>query len=166
MESENEDEEEDSWDISKACNYILKILVQVVEVEKVDILLNYIINNFDNEDLLIKNSCLLIFAASLDSSNKAKASELAKVYFDKILKNMEHENPRIRKSATYLMFKITKIFGKNLNMTQVELIITKCLPMISYSNKNSNKICAIFSNVIKARGDPSTVKNDSKSIYL
>ena len=40
---------------------------------------------------------------------------------------MEHENSRIRKSATYLLFKITKNFGKNLNTSQVDLILTKCL---------------------------------------
>jgi len=156
------EEEEDSWDISKACHYILKILVQLAESEKIEKLLNYIMTNVDNENLLVKNSCLLIFGASVDSYNKAQLWELAKIYFEKILKTMEHENPRIRKSATYLLFKVTKNFGKNLSTSHIESIIAKCIGMINYNNKNSIKICSIFSNLIKARGDPNTVKNDSK----
>ena len=74
---------------------------------------------------------------------------------------MEHENSRIRKSATYLLFKITKNFAKNLSDTQVELIINKCLGMINFDNKNSIRICSIFSNIIKARGDLTTIKNES-----
>jgi hypothetical protein len=164
---EAEDEEEDSWDISKACNYILKILVQVIDSEKVDKLLNYILTNFDNEEnLLLKNSTLLVFAAATDSSHKAKVLELVRIFFDKILKTFEHENARIRKSATYLMLKATKNFGKNFNTTQVELILTKCIGMINHSNKNSVKICSIFSNIIKARGDPNTIKNDSKILTI
>lgn len=128
--------------------------------------MNYIITNFDNENLLVKNSCLLIFAAAIDSTHKNKIWELVRIYFDRILKTMEHENSRIRKSATYLMLKITKNFGKNLVTNQVELVLTKCIGMINYNNKNSVKICSIFSNIIKARGDPNTIKNDSKLFYL
>lgn len=165
---ESEDaEEEDTWDISKACNYILKILVQLIDSEKIDKLLNYIINNFENEEnLLVKNSTLLVFAAATDSSHKAKVWEMTRIFFDKILKTLEHENARIRKSATYLMLKASKNFGKNFNTTQIELILTKCIGMINHNNKNSVKICSIFSNVIKARGDPNTIKNDSNKIFL
>jgi len=137
--------------------------VQVIDSEKVDKLLNYILTNFDNEEnLLLKNSTLLVFAAATDSSHKAKVWELVRIFFDKIFKTFEHENARIRKSATYLMLKATKNFGKNFNTAQVELILTKCIGMINHSNKNSVKICSIFSNIIKARGDPNTIKNDSK----
>ncbi len=163
---ESEDEEDDSWNISKACNYILKILVQLVDSEKIDKLLNYIVTNFDNENLLLKNSCLLIFAAAIDSTHKNKICELVRIYYDRILKTIEHENSRIRKSAIYLMLKITKDFGKNLTTNQIESVLTKCVGMINYNNKNSIKLCSIFSNIIKARGDPNTIKNDSKSIKI
>ena len=162
---ENENEEEDTWDISKACNYILGIIVQLVDSEKIDKVLNYVINNIDNnENLMLKNSSILIFASAIDSSHKNKVFELVKIYFDRIILAMENENQRIKKSATYLMFKITKVFSKNLGLNSVENLINKCLILLNVNNKNSVKICSIFSNLIKGRGDPTTVKNDSKKI--
>jgi hypothetical protein len=161
---ENENEEEDTWDISKACNYILGIIVQLVESEKIDKVLTYVINNFDNQNLMLKNSSILIFAAAIDSSHKNKVYEVVKVYFDKIILAMDNENERIKKSATYLMFKVTKVFSKNLGPNSVDNLFNKCLVLLNFNNKNSNKICSIFSNLIKGRGDLTTVKNDSKKI--
>jgi hypothetical protein len=161
---ENINEEEDTWDISKACNYILGIIVQLVDTEKIDKVLNYVFVNFDNQNLMLKNSAILIFASAIDSSHKNKVYEYVKIYFDKIIFAMENENERIKKSATYLMFKVTKVFSKNLGLNSVENLINKCLILLNFNNKNSNKICSIFSNLIKGRGDLTTVKNDSKKI--
>ena len=161
---ENESEEDEAWDISKACNYILRILVQLVDTEKIDKVLNFIITNFDNENLMLKNSSILIFAAAIDSSHKNKVFEIVKAFFDKIIKSMEDDNQRIKKSATYLMFKITKIFSKNLGLNSVENLINKSLVLMNVNNKNCSKICSIFSNLIKGRGDPTTIKNESKKI--
>lgn len=141
--------------------------MQLIDSEKIDKLLNYILTNFDNEEnLLLKNSTLLVFAAATDSSHKAKVWELIRIFFDKILKTLEHENARIRKSATYLLLKASKNFAKNFNITQIELILTKCIGMINHNNKNSVKICSIFSSIIKARGDPNTIKNDSEHFFF
>ena len=62
------------------------------------------------------------------------------------------------------MFKVTKVFSKNLGPNSVDNLFNKCLVLLNFNNKNSNKICSIFSNLIKGRGDLTTVKNDSKKI--
>lgn len=163
---ENEIEEEDTWDISKACNYILGIMVQLVDADKIDKVLNYIISNFENENLMLRNSAILIFAAVVESSHKNKVFEVVKVYFDKIIIFMENENQRIKKSGTYLILKITKHFSKNLPLNSIENLINKSMTLLNINNKNSVKICSIFSNLIKGRGDQTTIKNDSKKINL
>lgn len=160
---ENDDGEEETWDISKACNYILSIIVQLVDSEKIEKVLNFVISNYDNLDnLMLKNSSILIFAAVTESSHKNKVFELCKGYFDKILNDMNSENLRIKKSSTYLMLKISKAFSKSLGQNSVENLISRGLALLNINNKNSAKICSIFSNLIKNRGDVQTIRNESK----
>ena len=158
-----EDEEDfESWTLSKASSYILHVLVQVIDSDMMEKILLYIESNLLNEDVKLKNTSLLLFAGCCDTlPHKNRVGEFISKHFNKMLKFLFHDGFKIRHSASLLLIKVTKHHGKSGLLNQSTL--NTCVPMLINALPSPNKIainvCQSLINITKAVGDLETNKS-------
>jgi len=162
-----EDDDTDSnnsnkeWSVSKASLYILSILSQVIDSEKMDKIINYIDTNIQVEDnIKLKNISILLFSGCSNSlQHRAKLCELVSKHLNRLMKLLYHENYLIKKSTSLLLIKITKHYGNSGVFDPYTL--NSCIPLMintfgSLQNKFVINIIQSLINITRAIGDLDT----------
>lgn len=172
---EEEEEDSDSWTMSKASSYVLHVLVQVIDSEMMEKILLYIQTGLPSEEIKMKNICLLLFAGCCDTlPHRNRMHDYIAKHFTKVLKFLFHDSINIRKSASFLLTKITKYYGKSglfdsdvlaqavptminalpspnaiaINVIQSLINLTKAVGDLD-TNKSSNLMSPYFENIFK-----------------
>ena len=177
----SEDDEEDAWNISRACLYILNLLVQVTDSKSIgkfyenlakEIKNNSlsIINNTNNNsqtNLAILNNRAKIWLLLGSCITKVNRIEIAKILntnlniiFQDISQNISLP---LKKSASYVILKVTKEIPKIFDSSR----LGKIIGLLSTEIKNSKdnvymaNLCHSLQNLIKCFGDLETNKSSS-----
>jgi importin subunit beta-1 len=159
---ETEDEDNETWTVTKGCLYILHLLTQVIPSDIMDKIIHFIECNIQNEDINLKNSAILIFHACIGNSHKIHISDLVIRYMGKLIKLMFDENNKIKRSISQLFVKITKHCSRLLDTSVLNNIIPSFITALSLQNNIAINYCQSLINLIKTLGDVSTTKNSSK----
>ncbi len=162
--TEEEEEDSDTWTMSKASSYVLHVLVQVIDSEMMEKILLYIQSGIPSEEIKMKNICLLLFAGCCDTlSHRNRMHDYISKHLIKILKFVFHDSISIRKSASYLLTKITKYYGKS-GLFDSE-VLAQAVPMminaLPSSNEVSINIILSLINLTKSVGDQDTNKSSN-----
>ena len=174
-----DDEDENEWNLSKGCLYILSVLVRVIDMNNIGIffqkLLKQIINcNNVNEKCI----CWYLLSSSLPTIYKSEIIQLISSNLNRIFKDIDiNQDIKLQKSASFLLTKITKIYPKLIEPNKFSNVI----PSLLYSLNNPNitvalNICTTLQNIIKFNGDLNTNKSSNvlsnyfddivKSLYI
>ena len=174
-----DDEDENEWNLSKGCLYILSVLVRVIDMNNIGIffqkLLKQIINcNNVNEKCI----CWYLLSSSLPTIYKSEIIQLISSNLNRIFKDIDiNQDIKLQKSASFLLTKITKIYPKLIEPNK----FTNVIPSLLYSLNNPNitvalNICTTLQNIIKFNGDLNTNKSSNvlsnyfddivKSLYI
>ncbi len=158
----SEEDEDDSWNMSKASAYVLHILVQIIDSELMGKILNYIEAGLPSEDLKLKNISLQLFAACCDTfSHKNRMYEFIFQHLNKVVKFLFHESVQIKKSSSFLLSKITKSFSKSglFDASVLKSVVPIMINGFNSSNKIAINIISALINLTKSLGDPDTLKS-------
>lgn len=159
-----DDEDENEWNISKACLYIMNLIVQTVDFQSIkpfySELTQQIKTSLNNNEERAK--CWLLFACSICVKHKIELIPLLSESLKIILHDIQQaQSPKLRRCASFLIYKIIKIFPKIFDSTKLSSVIdviTECI-------KNNNdsyiimNLCKSLQNIIKAYGDLETNKS-------
>lgn len=159
-----DEDDEAEWNLSKGCLYLLSIMVRVVDFENVrdflGLLVKEIGNSKDKDEPRAK--CWLLLASSLDSSNKNGIVDIVSSKLKMIYQDIDKPNLPLKRSASYLLMKISEKFPKEFGEgKKIEAYINPLLAAI-ISNRNSSievHLYKIVQNIIKAFGDLQTNKS-------
>ena len=175
----DEDEDENEWNLSKGCLYILSVLVRVIDMDNIknffQKLLKQIINCTNTNEKCI---CWYLLSSSLSTIYKSEIIQLISSNLNRIYKDIDiNQDIKLQKSASFLLTKITKIYPKLIEPNK----FTNVIPSLLYSLNNPNitvalNICTTLQNIIKFNGDLNTNKSSNvlsnyfddivKSLYI
>ena len=174
-----DDEDENEWNLSKGCLYILSVLVRVIDMDNIknffQKLLKQIINCTNTNEKCI---CWYLLSSSLSTIYKSEIIQLISSNLNRIYKDIDiNQDIKLQKSASFLLTKITKIYPKLIEPNK----FTNVIPSLLYSLNNPNitvalNICTTLQNIIKFNGDLNTNKSSNvlsnyfddivKSLYI
>ena len=170
VEVPNDDEDESEWNLSKGCLHILSILVCVVDLNNIsDFFQQLSLQIQKSENINNRCKCWYLLGGSIQTVYKSEMNELISKNLNKILKDIEiNQNIQLKKSASYLLTKITKYFPKIIDVSKLGSVFTILLNALKYPNTIiSLNICKILQNIIKNYGDYDTNKSSNPiSIYF
>ena len=160
----DEDEDENEWNLSKGCLYILSVLVRVIDMDNIknffQKLLKQIINCTNTNEKCI---CWYLLSSSLSTIYKSEIIQLISSNLNRIYKDIDiNQDIKLQKSASFLLTKITKIYPKLIEPNKFNYVI----PLLLNALKNPNitvalNICTTLQNLIKFNGDLNTNKSSN-----
>jgi hypothetical protein len=156
-----EDDDMESWSVSKACSYIMHILVQLINSDIMKKIGEYIENNLTEDSLEKRNSAILLLTASIGNSHKFLLYDIFSKYMHLFLKLIFSENYTIKKNVSLLMIKVTKHHGKMFDNNTITLLITTMIGCLAFDNQIAINYCQCLINIIKTIGDSETKRNTS-----
>jgi hypothetical protein len=159
---ETEDEDNEAWTTNKACSHVLHIIVQIVPISVLELILKYVNENINKEDVNSKNSALLVFHACLSNTHKLHISDLVSKHINKLVKCIFHENDKIKKSASLLFVRITKNCSKIFEQSNLNILIPSFMNAFTYPNQIAINYCQSIINVTKSLGDMESKKSTSE----
>ena len=159
-----DDEDENEWNISKACLIILNLMVQTTQP--------YTMNNFYKElsnqiketknNLNERAKCWLLLGSSITLENRQDIAKMVSYYLNSIFKDIkQNDSIKLKKCASYLIYKITKIIPKIFESSRLGGII-EVLSLELKTCKDAlivGNLCQSLQNIIKSFGDLETNKS-------
>ena len=160
----DDDEEESEWNISNACLNILNLMAQTA--------LPQVMGNFYKElstqiettktNLNERAKCWLLLGSSITYTNRYEIAKMISHYLNSIFKDIkQNDSLKLKKCASFLMYKITKIMPKILEASK----IGGPIEILSSELKNCKEskvvgnLCQSLQNIIKTYGDLDTNKS-------
>ena len=175
----SEEDEEDVWNISKACLYILNLMVQITDSQTIGKFYENLSKEIKNNSLSIINNTNSNSQANLAILNnrakiwlllgrcitKANRAEIAKIINSNVSIIFQDINQTIslplKKSASFVILRTTKEIPKIFDSNRLGKIIELLSSEIKKSNDNlyMANLCHSLQNIIKCFGDYETNKS-------
>lgn len=174
------------WSISKACAYILCLLIQLTDSTYLEKLLVYSENNFFAQDEIKRYSSLIALSCCLETPHKDKISTLLKYNFKNFIKTLADKSNLVAETSSWLLCKITEycpyIIEKSMlceylplfmkiikeskyeidSKSKIENLEEGCLKSeVIFSSQVRINLCTVLLNLIKFYGDKNLNKNSS-----
>ena len=159
-----DDEDENEWNISKACLHILNLMAQTVNsqamVKFFKDLSTQILESKNN--LNDRAKCWLLLGSSITTANKVETGRLIISYLNLIFSDLKQdESLKLKKCTSYLIYKITKIIPKIFEPSKLGGVIEALSSEIKKCSDSTIivNICQSLQNIIKTNGDLETNKS-------
>ncbi len=158
---ESEDEDSETWTINKACSHLLHAIVQIIPSSVLELIMKYINENINKEDVLSKNSALLIFHSCCTNNHKLHLSDMVIRHLPKLVKLIFHENNKIKKSVSQLFVRITKYYSKIFDQGNLNVLVPTFMNALAFPNQIAINYAQSLINITKGLGDIESKKSSS-----
>lgn len=158
------EDDDDDWNISKACLNILNLMAQTVDSQVISKLYEEIANQIKNNKNNINEraKCWLLLGSSITPNNKLESSKFVSNCLNLIFSDLQqNDDLRLKNCASFLIYKITKNFprifdssklGSALEILSSEIKVCKDVTIMG-------NLCQSLQNIIKTYGDLDTNKS-------
>ena len=164
VEVPEDDEDENEWNISKACLNILNLLAQTADSQIIVKFYDEISNQIRKSENNINEraKCWLLLGSSIAPTNKADCYKIIITFLNIIFSDLKQiDSLKLKKCSSFLIYKITKILPKMFEQSK----LGKTLDILSSELKTCKEptiignICQSIQNLIKYFGDFETNKS-------
>ena len=159
-----DDEDENEWNISKACLHILNSMAQTVNAQA----MNKFYKDLSTQISESKNNlndrakCWLLLGSSITTVNKVDTAKVINNYLNLIFSDLkQNDSLKLKKCTSYLIYKITKIIPKIFEPSKLGSVIEALSSEIKNCSDSTIivNICQSLQNIIKTNGDLETNKS-------
>ena len=159
-----DDEDESEWNISKACLNILNLMAQTSPSQVMAKFYNELSNQIKEtkNNLNERAKCWLLFGSVITFVNRVDIAKITSIYLNLIFNDIkQNDSIKLKKCASYLIYKITKIMPKIFESSRLGGVIE----VLSLEIKNCKdatvvgNLCQSLQNIIKCFGDLETNKS-------
>ena len=166
-----DEEEEDIWNISKACLYLLNLMVQITDTNVVtkfyenlmkEIQKNTINNQQDNITMNNRAKLWLLLSSSITRVNRLEAAKIFNYCMKLIFNDIQQNSSlQLKKCASFVILRITKEIPKIFESSYLK----NAIQLLSFEIKNSkdnvyiSNLCHSLQNIIRCYGDFETNKS-------
>ena len=160
----DDDEDENEWTISKACLNILNLMAQTADQQIISQFFGEITNQIKNNKNNPKEraKCWLLLGSSITSINKADTFKIISNCLNLIFADLkQNESIKLKKCASYLILKITKIIPKIFEQSKLGSVIEHLTSELKNNRDQTivGNLCQSLQNLIKTFGDLETNKS-------
>ena len=177
-----EDDEEGTWNISKACLYILNLMVQIIDSKTIGKFYENLVKEIKNNSISIINNnspnnnqvniqmintrakIWLLLGSCITKVNRVEISKILNHFLNLIMQDIgQNISLPLKKSASYVILRVTKEIPKIFDTSR----LGKLIELLSSEIKNSNDsiymtyLCHSLQNIIKCYGDLETNKSST-----
>ena len=167
-----DEEEEEMWNISKACLHILNLMVQITDTSVVNKfyenltkeIKKYSMNNTQDNLTNINNRAKiwLLLSSSITQNNRIEASRIFNYFINLIFNDIHQNNSlQLKKCASFVILRITKEIPKIFESSKLRNVIQLLSSEIKTSKDNAytSNLCHSLQNIIRCYGDYETNKS-------
>ncbi len=159
-----EDEDENEWNLSKGCLYILSVLVKVVDSNTINVFFKELGEQIKNcNNINEKCKCWYLLSSALHTIYRNEMFSLIQKNINNIFKDLNtFSDIKLQKSSSYLLIQLTKLYPKVIDSNKLSQVIPLLLNCLNSSSPSvSQNIFLILQNIIKANGDLQTNKSSN-----
>ena len=159
-----DDEDENEWNLSKGCLYILSVLVKVVDSNSIHDFFKELGEQIKNcKNINEKCKCWYLLSGALHTIYRNEMFTLIKENLNDIFKDLNtFSDLKLQKSSSYLLIQLTKLYPKVLDSNKLNQVIPHLLSCLKTSCPSvSQNIFLILQNIIKSNGDLQTNKSSN-----
>ncbi len=160
----DEDEDENEWNLSKGCLYILSLLVKIADLNNINNFFKQLGDQIKNcNNVNDKCKCWYLLSSALYTIYKNEMYSLISNNLNNICKDLNNNaEVKLQKSSSFLLIQITKLYPKILDSNKLNQIISLLLNCLKNSNPSIyQNIFIILQNIIKSNGDLQTNKSSN-----
>ena len=160
----DEDEDENEWNLSKGCLYILSLLVKIADLNNINNFFKQLGEQIKNcNNVNDKCKCWYLLSSALYTIYKNEMYSLISNNLNNICKDLNNNaEVKLQKSSSFLLIQITKLYPKILDSNKLNQIISLLLNCLKNSNPSIyQNIFIILQNIIKSNGDLQTNKSSN-----
>ena len=159
-----DDEDENEWNISKACLHILNLMAQSVDSQIISKFYGEIVNQIKNNknNLNERAKCWLLLGSSITSINRQETYRIISNFLNLIFTDLkQNDSLKLKKCSSYLIYKITKNIPKFFDQSKLGTIIEFLSSQLKECKNGLivGNLCQSLQNIIKAYGDLETNKS-------
>lgn len=150
LKQQDEDQDEDSWNLSMAAATCLALVAQVVGDACVDPTMAFITQNIDSTDWRQKEAAIMAFGSILDGPDSAKIAPLVRQAIGFLMGCMTFDNILVRDTTAWTLGRICELHYGCISGEMLPSLMQLLLEGLDQEPRVSHNVCYAIHNIVKA----------------
>ncbi|DAZ92715.1 TPA: hypothetical protein N0F65_012409 [Lagenidium giganteum] len=150
LKQQEEDQDEDSWNLSMAAATCLALVAQTVGDECVPLTIQFIQQNIQSQDWREKEAAIMAFGSILDGPQSAVLSPLVREGMMFLMDCMKFNNILVRDTTAWTLGRICELHYGFINQEMLQRLMLLFHEGLDQEPRVSHNICYAIHNIVKA----------------
>lgn len=150
LKQQEEDQDEDSWNLSMAAATCLALVAQVVGDYCVDPTMEFITKNIESNDWRPKEAAIMAFGSILDGPDTAKIAPLVRQALGFLMGCMAFDNILVRDTTAWTLGRICELHYGCISGEMLPGLMSLFLQGLDQEPRVSHNVCYAIHNIVKA----------------
>jgi importin subunit beta-1 len=147
---QDEDQDEDSWNISMAAATCLALVAQTVGDACVELTMAFITQNINSDQWRPKEAAIMAFGSILDGPNTEKMDPLVRQALHFLMGCMTFDNILVRDTTAWTLGRICELHYGCIDQETLPRLMQLLLEGLGQEPRVSHNICYAIHNIVKA----------------
>lgn len=150
LKQQDEDQDEDSWNLSMAGATCLALVAQTVGDACVDLTMTFITQNIESSDWRQKEAAIMAFGSILDGPDTAKITPLVRQALGFLMGCMQFDNILVRDTTAWTLGRICELHNGCISGEMLPALMQLFLEGLDQEPRVSHNVCYAIHNIVKA----------------
>ena len=150
LKKQEDDQDEDSWNLSMAAATCLALVAQVVGDACVDLTMTFITRNIESNEWRSKEAAIMAFGSILDGPDSAKIAPLVRQALGFLMSCMKFDNILVRDTTAWTLGRICELHYRCISGEMLPGLMQLLLEGLDQEPRVSHNVCYAIHNIVKA----------------
>lgn len=150
LKQQEEDQDEDSWNMSMAAATCLALVAQTVGDDCVDLTMQFITQNIQSEEWRSKEAAIMAFGSILDGPSSEKISPLVREALALLMGCMNDQNILVRDTTAWTLGRICELHAVCISSELLSPLMQLLVQGLDQEPRVSHNICYAIHNIVRA----------------
>ncbi|KAF1793323.1 Importin [Phytophthora cactorum] len=150
LKKQEDDQDEDSWNLSMAAATCLALVAQVVGDACVDLTMTFITQNIESNEWRPKEAAIMAFGSILDGPDSAKIAPLVRQALGFLMGCMKFDNILVRDTTAWTLGRICELHCGCISGEMLPGLMQLLLEGLDQEPRVSHNVCYAIHNIVKA----------------
>ncbi|GAB9473868.1 Importin subunit beta [Globisporangium polare] len=150
LKQQEEDQDEDSWNLSMAAATCLALVAQAVGDACVDLTMVFITQNIESNEWRQKEAAIMAFGSILDGPDTAKITPLVRQALGFLMGCMKFDNILVRDTTAWTLGRICELHYGCISGEMLPALMQLFLEGLDQEPRVSHNVCYAIHNIVKA----------------
>ncbi|KAI9921613.1 hypothetical protein PsorP6_002183 [Peronosclerospora sorghi] len=150
LKKQEDDQDEDSWNLSMAAATCLALVAQVVGDACVDLTMAFITQNIESNEWRPKEAAIMAFGSILDGPESAKIAPLVRQALGFLMSCMKFDHILVRDTTAWTLGRICELHYGCISGEMLPGLMQLLLEGLDQEPRVSHNVCYAIHNIVKA----------------